>query len=135
MTTSQGRTRTVTAAQVRAYLNKAEEYLAASNAELEAERSIAATSAAIHAAINAADVVTGHRMGHRSAGRDHSQVLPLLQQAGKDGAELAKNLARLLALKTRAEYSPDAVAMPEARRAVERASRCVAIARRVAVPT
>ncbi|MCY4422926.1 MAG: hypothetical protein OXC06_07640 [Acidimicrobiaceae bacterium] len=62
MTASRGRTRTVTAAQVRAYLAKAEEYLAASYAELEAGRSIPATSLAIHAAINAAYIVTGQRI-------------------------------------------------------------------------
>ena len=134
MTASPGRTRTVTAAQVRAYLAKAEDYLAASYAELEAGRSIPATSLAIHAAINAADVVTGQRMGRRAAGPDHGQVLRLLQQAGRDGAELAKSLARLLPLKTKTEYSPDGIAMPEASRAVERASRCVATARRVASP-
>ena len=129
------RTRTVNASQVGAYLAKAEEYLAASTVELEAARPIAATSLAIHAAINAADVVTGQRIGRRAAGRDHDQALALLKEAGKDGAGVEKNLARLLPLKTRAEYEPDAIAMSEARRAVERPSRCVATARRVAPPT
>jgi len=49
----------VSAAQVRAYAGKADEYLAAAASELEAGRSITATSLAIHAAINAADAVTG----------------------------------------------------------------------------
>lgn len=39
---------------MRAYVAKAEEYLAAASSELEAGRSIAATSLAIHAGINAA---------------------------------------------------------------------------------
>lgn len=56
----------MSAAQVRSYLNKAEEFLAAATAELEAGRSIAATSLAIHAAINAADAVTGSRTGRRA---------------------------------------------------------------------
>lgn len=128
-------TRAVSAAQARAYLAKAEEYLAASRLELEAERPIAATSLAIHAAINAADVVTGRRIGRRAAGRDHDQALVLLRQAGADGSEVERNLARLLPLKTRAEYEPDAIALSEASRAVERASRCVATARQVAPPT
>ena len=127
------RTRTVNASQVSAYLAKAEEYLAASTVELKAARPIAATSLAIHAAINAADAVTGQRIGRRAAGRDHDQALTLLKEAGKDGAEVKKNLARLLPLKT--EYEPDAIAMSEAKRAVERASPCVATARRVAPPT
>ncbi len=128
------RTRAVSAAQVRSYMGKAEEYLAAATTELEANRAIAATSLAIHAAINAADAVTGHRTGRRAAGQDHEQVLPLLRDAGKDGLALEKDLARLLPLKTKAEYEPDQVPLAEAKRAVERARRCVTIARRVVAP-
>jgi hypothetical protein len=129
-----GRSRAVTAAQVRSYLGKAEEYLAAARSELDAVRPIAATSLAIHAAINAADALTGHRTGRRAAGQDHEEVRPLLREAGKDGIELEKDLARLLPLKTKAEYEPDAVPLAEAKRAVERAQRCVAVARRVVAP-
>ncbi|VAW08992.1 hypothetical protein MNBD_ACTINO01-1786 [hydrothermal vent metagenome] len=125
------RTRTVTAAQVRSYLAKAEEYAAAAVNELEAERSIAATSLAIHAAINAADAVCGARIGKRATGPDHDQALVLLDQAGTDGAALAKELRRLLPLKTKAEYDPDDIPLSAASRAVDRAHRCVAIARRV----
>ena len=133
--TRQVRTRPVNAAQVGAYMAKAEEYRAASIEEFEAARPIAATSPAIHAAINAADVVTGRRIGCRAAGPDHDRARTLLRQAGKDGAEVEKNLARLLPLKTRVEYEPDDVALSDARRAVERASRCVATARLVAAST
>jgi hypothetical protein len=126
------RQKPVSSAQVRAYLVKAEEYLAAASSELEAGRAIAATSLAIHAAINAADAVTGVRMGRRAAGQDHDQVLALLREAGKDGAELETDLARLLPLKTKAEYDPEDIPKAEASRAVERASRCVAVARRLA---
>jgi hypothetical protein len=128
------RTRAVNATQVRSYLDKAEEYLAAAASELEADRRIAATSLAIHAAINAADAVTGSRIGRRAAGQDHTQVRPLLRDAGKDGAELDKDLARLLPLKAKAEYEPDDVPRAAAKRAVERAARCVAVARRVVLP-
>lgn len=93
----------MTAAQVHGYQAKAEEYAAAASNELEAERGIAATSLAIHAAINAADTVCGARIGKRATGPDHDQVLVLLGQAGKDGAALAKELRRLLPLKTKAE--------------------------------
>jgi HEPN domain-containing protein len=127
------RTRPVTAPQVRGYVAKAEEYLAAATSELEAGRSIAATSLAIHAAINAADAVTGRRMGRRAAGEDHREVLALLRDAGKDGAAVERELARLLALKTKAEYEPDEIPRAEAGRAVERARRCVEVARRLAL--
>jgi hypothetical protein len=50
--------------------------------------------------------VTGLRLGTRAAGQDHEDVLSLLGEAGRDGAEVAKDFARLLPLKTRAEYEP-----------------------------
>lgn len=126
------RTRPVTAAHVHAYLSKAEEYLAAATNELHEGRAIAATSLAIHAAINAADAVTGVRLGRRAAGEDHDQVLALLREAGKDGAEIERNLGRLLPLKTKTEYEPDEISKGNAAKAVERAARCVAVARSLA---
>ena len=126
------RTKPVTAAQVRAYSAKAAEYSLAAANELEAGRCIAATSLAIHAAINAADAVCGARIGQRAAGADHSQVSVLLGQAGPDGAEILTDLRRLLPLKTRTEYEPDEVSRSTATKAVERADRCVTVARRVA---
>lgn len=116
---------------MRDYLAKAQEYAIAATSELEAGRSIAATSLAIHAGINAADAVCGARVGKRAAGQHHDEVLGLLRQAGEDGAELEKNLRRLLPMKTKAEYEPDDIPLSAASKAVERAQRCVAIARRV----
>jgi len=127
----QSRTRPVTAGQVRAYLDKAEEFLEAAKSELGARRPIAATSLAIHAAINAADAVTGARTGKRAAGQDHDEVLRLITDAGKDGAEVHKNLVRLLPMKTKTEYLPEDIPLSTAKAAVERAKRCVAVARRV----
>lgn len=126
------RTRPVTGAQVRAYAGKADEYADAAASELEAGRYIAATSLAVHAGINAADAICGARLGHRAAGDDHEQVLTLLRLAGPDGSKVEKELRRLLPLKTKAEYEPDDVAPGVATKAVERAQRCVAIARAVA---
>ena len=126
------RTKTVSGAQVRAYAGKAEEYALAARSELKAARHIAATSLAIHAGINAADAVCGARLGMRAAGDDHDQVLTLLRQAGIDGIAVEKELRRLLVLKTKAEYDPDEIAPSVASKAVERAQRCVAIARGVA---
>jgi hypothetical protein len=100
------KTRSVTASQVRSYLGKAEEFLDSALDSLASERHIAATSLAIHAAINASDVITGVRLGRRAAGQDHDEPRRLLQQCGPAGGEAAKNLGRLLTLKTRAEYEP-----------------------------
>jgi hypothetical protein len=122
----------VSASQVRAYATKAEEYAAAADSELIAERFVAATSLAIHAAINAADAVCGARLGLRSAAEDHDQVMMLLKQAGKDGDAIAAELRRLLPVKTKTEYESDAVAPSVAAKAVERAQRCTTVASRVA---
>jgi hypothetical protein len=125
----------VTAAQVRAYAGKAQEYLDAAQNEIDAERYIAATSLAIHAAINAGDAVCGARVGTRAAGEAHDQALALLRTAGDDGVAVEKELRRLLPLKTKAEYEPDEVAAGTATKAVEWARRCVGIARKVAAAT
>jgi len=129
------RTRPVSVAQVRGYAAKAEEFAEAAVSDLAAGRNIAATSLAIHAGINAADTVCGARLGQRAAGEDHDQVLVLLRQAGPDGAAVERDLRRLLPLKTRAEYEPDDIAPSVAAKAVERAQRCAAVARRVAAAT
>lgn len=73
-----GRTKTVSAAQVRSYSAKAQEFSEAAASDLGAGRNIAATSLAIHAGINAADAVCGARLGVRAAGEGHDQVLALL---------------------------------------------------------
>lgn len=126
------RTKPVSGAQVRAYAGKAEEYADAAASEIGAGRYIAATSLAIHAGINAADAVCGARLGERAAGEDHDQVLTLLRQAGPDGTKVEKELRRLLPLKSKTEYEPDDVAAGVAIKAVERAQRCVVVARSVA---
>jgi hypothetical protein len=122
----------VTAGQVRSYAAKAEEFAEAAASDLAAGRNIAATSLAIHAGINSADAVCGARLGKRAAGDDHDQVLALVRQAGPDGAEVERELHRLLPLKTKAEYDPDDIAPSVAPKAIERAQRCAAVARRVA---
>jgi hypothetical protein len=129
------RTKAVSAAQVRSYASKSTEFAEAAASDLDAGRCIAATSLAIHAGINAADAVCGARLGRRAAGEDHDQVLVLLREAGSDGAEIERDLRRLLPLKTRAEYEPDDIAPSVASRAVERAQRCALVARRVASAT
>ncbi len=126
------RTRPVSAAQVRAYAAKAKEFAETAASALEAGRNIAATSLAIHAGINSADAVCGARLGQRAAGEDHDQVLALLSKAGPDGAEIMRDLRRLLPLKTTTEYEPDDIAPSAAAKAVERAQRCAAVAQRVA---
>lgn len=126
-----GRTRRVTPAQTRSYLGKAEEFLIAAEESLGAGHTLAATSLAVHAGISASDAISGARTGQRSAGEDHQSATALLGQAGREGAEAARIMTRLLPLKNRAEYEPDDVPKASARRAVEQAGKLVGIARRV----
>jgi hypothetical protein len=51
--------------------------------------------------------------------------------AGTDGVEVAKHVGRLLPLETRVEYDPDEIPRAKAARAVDQASRCVDVARRL----
>lgn len=126
------RTRPVSGTQMRAYLAKSIEFLDAATDELDANRPIAATSLAIHAAISAGDAVCGTALGLHSAGQDHRQTLQLLSTCGTPGEKLARHLGRLLPLKASAEYEPQGIAFPVARKSVSRAKSCVTIATQVA---
>lgn len=123
----------LTAADVRAYAAKAEEYLEAAEDALGSGRYNAATSAAIHSGINAADAITGALRGMRSSDSDHNTAVDLLETSGKDGKDASKHLARLIPLKTKAEYDPGTVPRSKAESAVKNASRIVEIARRLLI--
>lgn len=125
------RTRPISLVQARQYLSKAEEFLSSARDDLAASRRTAATSLAVHAGICASDAVAGARLGKRSAGEGHSEALTLLHLSGEDGIELARILARLVALKPKAEYDSSDIALTTARQAVDWAQRCVNIARKV----
>ena len=132
---SQPRTRRVSRSQVRGYIGKAQEYLDAAEASLAEGRHIAATSLAVHAGISAADAICGARTGRRSADQDHARSVALLGEAGPDGKAAARQLGRLLPLKTRAEYEPDDVPKTIATKAVRAATEILAIAQRVVATT
>ncbi|MBI4730418.1 MAG: HEPN domain-containing protein [Acidobacteria bacterium] len=118
------------APEARAYLHKAEAYLEAARADLEAGRPDPATSCAIHAGISAADAISAARTGRRSAGADHRQTIALLRSAGREGAEAARHLERLLPLKNLAEYDYASVSRARAESALRSADRIVSVARR-----
>jgi HEPN domain-containing protein len=121
------------ATDVRAYAAKAEEYLEAAEQDLQDGRYNAAASAAVHAGINAADAISGALQGTRSSDPDHSRAVDLLETSGKDGKEASKHLARLIPMKTKAEYDPGTVPRSKAESAVKTASRLVEIARRLLI--
>lgn len=125
------RTRRVTTVQVRAYIGKAEEFLVAARESLDASHMLAATSLAVHAGISACDAICGARTGQRAAGTDHGQAVALLAQAGREGKDAARLLARLMPLKNRAEYEPQDVPKASATRAVDHAERIFQLARQI----
>jgi hypothetical protein len=106
----QTQTRSVSAADARAYLDKAREFLRAAEDSLGLGKRVAASGNAVHAGIAAADAITAARAAVVWKG-EHSQAS-----------------AQLLPLKNRAEYDPDPIPAPVAKAAVAAAGRMVRIA-------
>jgi len=127
----QPRTRPVTPAQARSYLGKAQEFLVVAQESVNDGYTLAATSLAVHAGISACDAICGARTGQRAAGSDHTQVVTILNQAGREGKDAARLLTRLMPLKNRAEYEPQDVPKATASRAVGWAERLVGIAQQI----
>jgi hypothetical protein len=73
---------------------------------------------AVHAGIAASDALCCLRLGERSADQDHERATNLLGRVDKS---LASDLARLLALKTRAAYETRSVSRGDAKIATRRA--------------
>ena len=84
---------------------------------------------AVDAGINAADAVAGMNVGLRWKG-PHEQAADFVARAGAEGKEIARELRRLLPLKTHAHYEPVRVSATKARAAVTAAERAVAVAGR-----
>ena len=124
----QAKTRTASAADARAYLDKAREFQRAAEDSLGLGNHVAAAGNAVHAGIGAADAITAARAAVVWKG-EHSQApLHLEKVGGEEGRKAAPQLRRLLPLKNRAEYDPEPISATEARAAVAAAARMVRIA-------
>lgn len=106
----------------KAHLIKAQEFLAAAESEVSAERYNAATSNAVLSGINSKDAICLKLTGVTGKGEDHKSAVPELKRAGKAAAALAPTLERLLKLKTRAQYQTTSMAKKDAESAVKWAS-------------
>jgi hypothetical protein len=73
-------------------------------ADSSAEEKKAAASCAVLAGIAAADAACCKSLGRRSRGQDHHDAVALIRQVAPGGADAAKQLERLLALKDQAQY-------------------------------
>jgi len=106
----------------KAHLVKAQEFLAAAESEVSAERYNAATSNAVLSGINSKDAICLKLTGATGKGDDHKSAVPELERAGKAAAVLAPALERLLKLKTRAQHQTTSMAKKDAESAVRWAS-------------
>lgn len=129
MPRSTGQTVPVEPRDAIAHQEQAEEYLRAAQHSLLHGDFNAATETAVDAGINAADAVAGMNVGSRWKG-PHEQAADFVAKAGNEGKEIARELRRLLPLKTQAHCEPGQVSATRARGAVAAAERAVAIARR-----
>lgn len=73
----------------------------------------AAAGNAVLAAIAASDAICCLRLGCYHAGEDHRSAARLLERVQPDGQGLAKDLAKVLAIKDQVHYSGDPI--PESR--------------------
>jgi hypothetical protein len=116
--------RKVAASDARAYLGKAVQYLEVAQEAAKAERWAPAVGNAVHAGILAADAVAAKELGEVWRG-EHGGAVGHVQKAGTDGKAVARDLQRLLGLKTRAEYDPHPGTRQQAEQAVKAAQRVV----------
>lgn len=115
----------------RAFLTKAEEYLASAEDSLTAERHTPAACNAIHAGISAKDAIVTALTGSTVKGKNHATAASELRTAlGKrDGAAAAeKALRELVSAKSAVEYGTALITAAKAEPLVRRARTLVELA-------
>lgn len=112
-------------------LAKAQEFFDASEIEMDWKLYNAASANAVTSGINSKDAICLKLTGKTSKTQNHADAAKELKQAGKDGADVAPNLRRLLDSKTKAQYQTNDVAKKEAEQSIERARSLLEVAQRV----
>jgi hypothetical protein len=115
----------------KAFLSKAQEYLASAEDNLVAERFTAAAGDAIHAGISAKDAIVTALTGATRKGKDHTAAANELGTAlgGRaDAAAAEKALRELLGAKAGVEYGTVLLSATKAEALVRRARRLVELA-------
>lgn len=118
----------------RAFLRKAEEYLASAEANLLAERHTVAAGDAIHAGISAKDAMATALTGTTRKGKDHSTAAKEIREilGKRDEAKVAEKAMReLVGAKAEAEYGTGLVTATKAEPLVRRARLLVDLAVRI----
>lgn len=125
------RTRPCTAADARKRLADANKYLEVASltaSEAFSESSNVATGLAVLAAIAAADAACCKALGETSRGDDHGDAAALLAQVRPGGDTASKDFARLVALKSQAQYGFTDISGQHLTGALRRAERVVTFA-------
>ena len=129
------KTRSVSEQQIRAYLEKAVEFMRRSQASYAEEDFNAAGLLAVHAVISANDAVTGQYGQMRSAGEDHQKAADLLREVAPTGARewqlQANRLHRIVGKKNLVAYEGRHLTSKESSWLVEQAERFVGWAKEV----
>jgi len=93
--------------------------------DLYGDRTNVSVSNAVLAGIAASDAICGRALGRRPAGENHKDAIELLKTATVNGPAYARDLARLLEMKTNSQYSPMTLTRASAEKAIEWATRLV----------
>lgn len=124
---SSQRTRTMDSSEIALRAQHARDYLEAATdtRALHPDRTNVIASNAVLAGIAASDAICGRVLGRRAVGENHKEAATLLGTATTRGPELAKDLRRLLDLKTTSQYSALTLGGTNAEKAVGWAERLV----------
>ena len=115
----------------KSFLRKSEEYLAAAEDSLAAERHTPAAGDAIHAGISAKDAIVSALTGSTGKGKDHATAAKELKQAlgqRPEASRAEKSLRELLAAKGDVEYGVGLVTAARAETLLRRARSLVELA-------
>ncbi|MEN9543202.1 MAG: hypothetical protein RLZZ598_35 [Pseudomonadota bacterium] len=118
----------------KAYLRKAEEYLASAADSLVAERHTAAAGDAIHAGISAKDAIVTALTGATRKAKDHGAAAKELRTAlgrRSDAPAAEKALRELISAKGEVEYGTVLLTVTKAEPLVRRAQFLVELAARI----
>lgn len=116
------------------YLQKATEYLASAEDNLDLERATPAAGDAIHAGISAKDTILTTLTGTTNKAKDHAKSATELRQAlgaAPDAANAEKALRELIAAKADVEYGTTLITLAKAAPLVRRARTLVDLATRI----